>query len=107
MRITPLDVRGHRFAVKMRGYDKENHQLIGTLVSAQAKLAHASPDEFRSITPWITKAINLSESADEALAELAAQGRGAQKKVADVNSKAMDLLKEFQREILARHVGER
>jgi cell division initiation protein len=35
MRITPLDVRGHRFAVKMRGYDREEVQSFLNLVSEE------------------------------------------------------------------------
>jgi len=35
MRITPLDVRGHRFAVKMRGYDKEEVQSFLNFVSEE------------------------------------------------------------------------
>ncbi len=35
MRITPLDVRGHRFALKMRGYDKEEVQSFLNFVSEE------------------------------------------------------------------------
>ena len=35
MRITPLDVRGHRFAVKMRGYDREEVQSFLNFVSEE------------------------------------------------------------------------
>ena len=35
MRITPLDVRGHRFAVRMRGYDKEEVQSFLNFVSEE------------------------------------------------------------------------
>lgn len=35
MRITPLDVRGHRFALRMRGYDKEEVQSFLNFVSEE------------------------------------------------------------------------
>jgi cell division initiation protein len=35
MRITPLDVRGHRFAVKLRGYDREEVQSFLNFVSEE------------------------------------------------------------------------
>lgn len=35
MRITPLDVRGHRFAVRMRGYDREEVQSFLNFVSEE------------------------------------------------------------------------
>ena len=35
MRITPLDVRGHRFAVKFRGYDREEVQSFLNFVSEE------------------------------------------------------------------------
>src|SRR5262249_40048491 len=35
MRITPLDVRGHRFAVKMRGYDREEVESFLNFVSEE------------------------------------------------------------------------
>src|SRR5258708_40100495 len=45
-------------------YDRETHELIGSLVSAQAKLSIASAHEFKRITPWITNVIKLSELSD-------------------------------------------
>jgi len=35
MRITPLDVRGHRFAVRMRGYDREEVESFLNFVSEE------------------------------------------------------------------------
>ena len=35
MRITPLDVRGHRFQVRMRGYDREEVQSFLNFVSEE------------------------------------------------------------------------
>ncbi len=41
MRITPLDVRGHRFAVRMRGYDREEVQSFLNFVSEEFEKAVA------------------------------------------------------------------
>ena len=81
---------------EIAAYDRETHELIGLLVSAQAKLSIASPDEFERITPWITKAIKLSEGADRALADMKSKKRGSEDGVIEVNGNAMSLLKEFQ-----------
>ena len=77
-------------------YDRETHELIGLLVSAQAKLAVASPREFARVTPWITKVIELSEGADQALSDMKCKKRGSEDRVSKVNSRAMSLLKDFQ-----------
>lgn len=43
MRITPLDVRGHRFAIKMRGYDKEEvHSFLNFVSEELEKLVNES-----------------------------------------------------------------
>jgi hypothetical protein len=83
-------------------YDRETHELIGLLVAAQAKLSIVSPDEFKKITPWITKAIKLSEEADETLAALKAKKRGSEENILKVNRGAMSLLKDFQAGMLGR-----
>jgi hypothetical protein len=83
-----------------RQYNAEMHQLIGSTVATQVKLAHMSPESFQRITPWITRAIRLSESADEAIANLSNHRAGASDSVATVNSDAMALLKAFQKDML-------
>lgn len=77
-------------------YDNETHNILGELISAQAKLSVTSKRQFKRITPWITQAIKLSALADEALSDMRAKEKGASDRVLDVNSKAMTFLKEFQ-----------
>lgn len=89
-------------AAEMSAYDRETHELIGSLVSDQAKLAIASADEFKRITPWISRAIKLSESADEALSDMKTKERGSEEKALAVNGNAMALLKEFQAGMLGK-----
>jgi cell division initiation protein len=57
MRITPLDVRGHRFAVRMRGYDKEEVQSFLNFVS----------EEFEKV---VNEASRLREEAGQLKASL-------------------------------------
>ena len=57
MRITPLDVRGHRFAVRMRGYDKEEVQSFLNFVS----------EEFEKV---VSEASRLREEAMQLKASL-------------------------------------
>jgi cell division initiation protein len=52
MRITPLDVRGHRFAVRMRGYDREEVQSFLNFVS----------EEFEKV---VNEASHLREEASQ------------------------------------------
>ena len=87
---------------EISAYDSEAHDLIGLLVSAQAKLSVASSHEFARVTPWITKVIKLSEDADQALADMKSKKRGSADRVSEVNSSAMSLLKEFQAGLLGR-----
>jgi cell division initiation protein len=47
MRITPLDVRGHRFAVRMRGYDKEEVQSFLNFVSEEFEKVVSEASRFR------------------------------------------------------------
>jgi hypothetical protein len=90
-RVTPKTIDD-----EISEYDRETHELIGLLASAQAKLSIASASEFKNITPWITKVIKHSELADEALADMKGKKGDAADKVSQVNSNVMSFLKEFQ-----------
>jgi len=48
MRITPLDVRGHRFAIKLRGYDKEEvHSFLNFVSEEFEKLAREERQQIK------------------------------------------------------------
>jgi hypothetical protein len=96
-RATPATV-----AAEVADHDRETHELIGLLVSAQAKLSITSANEFHRITPWISNVIKLSELNDEALEDLKRTKPGAADRLSNVNSRALSFLKEFQASMTAR-----
>jgi hypothetical protein len=96
-RATPATV-----ATDAADHDRETHELIGLLVSAQAKLSTVSADEFQRITPWITNVIKLSELSDQALEDMRRKKPTAEESLSAVNSRAMSFLKEFQASMTSR-----
>jgi len=57
MRITPLDVRGHRFAVRMRGYDREEVQSFLNFVSEEFEKVVSEVSGLREETSQIKSSL--------------------------------------------------
>ncbi len=57
MRITPLDVRGHRFAVRMRGYDREEVQSFLNFVSEEFEKAVSEASHLREETAQLKSSL--------------------------------------------------
>ena len=67
MRITPLDVRGHRFAVRMRGYDREEVQSFLNFVSEEFEKAVSEASHLREETAQLKSSLgDLTEREREA-----------------------------------------
>ena len=57
MRITPLDVRGHRFAVRMRGYDREEVQSFLNFVSEEFEKVVSEVSHLREETSQLKSSL--------------------------------------------------
>ena len=57
MRITPLDVRGHRFAVRMRGYDREEVQSFLNFVSEEFEKVVSEASHLREETSQLKSSL--------------------------------------------------
>jgi cell division initiation protein len=88
MRITPLDVRGHRFAVRMRGYDREEVQSFLNFVS----------EEFEKVVSEVSRLREETSQLKSSLGDLTERERILKETLFTAQKLSEDIKEEAKRE---------
>jgi hypothetical protein len=80
-------------------YQKEIHELISGIVGAQIRLAALDKSLYKSVTPFISDAINLTERVNEATELLTKDSQQGLKVIIECNKIALHFIKKLPEQI--------
>ena len=80
-------------------YEKEYHQLIGDIVSAQMVLASVNSETYERITPIVSETIKVGSTTYEALLEATSHSKKRRDSLLKANREAFSLIKVIPKQV--------